>query len=170
MNKTNSRLHCNKIPRGFTLVEIVLGIGMITMFFLANSYYYRQILNVSQQTTRHIQAGFLLEEGVEAVKLLRDQGWTTQITTLTNGTTYYLYWSGTAWTATTTPQLIENVFTRSFIMSSVSRNGSDNIVASGGTLDTGTKKVVMSVSWPLKSGTGSSTESIETYIANILSN
>lgn len=156
--------------KGFTLVEIVLGIGLLTMFFIANSVYYQQVLKVSDQTTKHIQSGFLLEEGVEAVRLLRDQSWSGRIAPLTNGTTYYLYWNGTAWTATTTVQRVENIFTRSFIVAAVNRNLNDTITTSGGVLDTGTKKVAVSVSWAQKGRTVTSTTSIETYITNLFNN
>ncbi len=168
MNRNNNQA-------GFTLVEIVVGIGMITIFIGANFSYYKQVLSVSQQTTRHIQSGFLLEEGVEAIKLLRDESWSNNIATLTNGTKYYLQWNGTKWATSTTAQLIENTFTRYFTVSAVSRDNTggvatlDNIVSSGGVLDAGTKKIVMIVTWPMKGG-GTSTSSVEAYITNIFNN
>ncbi len=160
---------------GFSLVEIVVGIGMLTTFIGANFLYYKKVLEVSQQTTRHIQSGFLLEEGVEAVKLLRDESWSGRIATLTNGTTYYLLWNGIKWTSTTTRQMVENVFTRSFTVRAVYRDNTgplttfDNIITSGGALDVGTKKVVVSVTWPVKGG-AISTSTAETYITNIFNN
>jgi len=176
MNKIIKKIK-EKYRTGFTLVEIVVGVGMLTMFLGANFLYFRKVLDVSQQTTRHIQSGFLLEEGVEAVKLLRDKGWGANIATLTNGTKYYFTWDSInrEWDVTTTPQLVENLFTRYFILAAVYRNvGTDNIVpASVGApdvLDTGTKKVVVTVVWPLRSSTVTSTSSVETYISNIFNN
>jgi len=155
---------------GFTIIEIVLGIGMITTFLVANAYYYKKILDVSQETTRSIQSGFLLEEGVESVKLMRDTGWAVNIATLTPGTTYYLYWTGLTWTATTTPQLIESVFTRSFTLAPVNRDSLDNIVTSGGVLDAGTKKIVVNVQWISKGNKATTTKSVETYMMNLFNN
>lgn len=177
MHKLIKEKVVTKYRAGFTLVEIVVGIGMLTVFIEANFLYYKQVLNVSQQTTRHIQSGFLLEEGVEAVKLLRDESWSGRIATLTNGTIYYLLWDNVTkkWTSTTVPQLIESTFTRSFTVAAVNRDSTgplttfDNIVSSGGALDAGTKKLVVTVTWPMRGG-NTSTSSVETYITNIFNN
>lgn len=155
--------------RGFTLIEIVLATSMITTFLVSISMYYKKILDVSQDTTRHIQSGFLLEEGVEAVKLLRDTSWSTKIATLSTTTTYYLYWNGTSWTSTTTKQVTENVFTRSFTIADVRRDVSDNI-ASSGTYDPSSKKVVFVVEWSRKGSRATTTESAETYMMNLFNN
>jgi len=162
-----------KLPsrnRGFTLIEIILAASILTTFMLSISLYYKKILDVSQDTTRHIQSGCLLEEGIEAVKLLRDTSWTSRIAPLSAGTTYYLYWTGTAWTSTTTKQIVEGVFTRSFSVANVNRDASDNIVSSGGTLDTGSKKFTFSVTWQLKGSRATTTESAEAYVMNLFNN
>lgn len=151
------------------LVEIILASAMLTLVLLSIELYYKKILDVSVDTTRHIQAGFLLEEGIEVMKLLRDDGWTTNIATLTPGTPYHLRWTGTEWATTTSAQLVENIFTRTVVISDVLRDGSDNI-AEAGTLDPGTKKVTVSVSWSRKGGTATTTETVETYIANLFTN
>lgn len=168
----NKIISISKLPTlasGFTLIEILLSVGMLTMFMTANFLYYKTVLDVSRQTTEYIQAGFLLEEGVEAVKLMRDKGWAANIATLTNGQQYYLAWTGSRWATSSTPVLIENIFTRSFVVDEVYRSVNDDIVSSGGFLDTGTKKVAVTTSWLTKSGTTSS-QTIETYITNLFSN
>jgi len=154
---------------GFMLVEILIASSMVTLVLLAVTLYYKKVLDVSEDTTRHIQSGFLLEEGVEALKQMRDQGWSTKIAPITVGTTYYLSWNGSVWSATTVPQRVENIFTRSFVFLNVYRDGSDNI-ASSGTLDPGTKKVSMTVAWRYQGGNATSTESAETYITDLFSN
>jgi hypothetical protein len=154
---------------GFTLIEIILATSIITTFLVSISMYYKKILDVSHDTTRHIQSGFLLEEGVEVVKLLRDTSWSTKIATLSTTTTYYLYWSSGTWTSTTTKQVVENVFTRSFTVADVTRDVSDNI-ASSGTFDPASKKVMFTVTWPRKGSRATTTESAETYIMNLFNN
>lgn len=151
------------------LVEILIASAMITLVLLSISLYYKKVLDVSEDTTRHIQSGFLLEEGIEALKQMRDQSWSTKIVPITVGTTYYLNWTGTVWSATTVPQRVENIFTRSFVLSDVYRDGSDNI-ASSGTLDPGTKKVSIEVAWRYQGGNATTTESAETYITDLFSN
>lgn len=154
---------------GFTLIEIILATSIITTFMVSLSIYYKKVLDVSQDTTRHIQSGFLLEEGIEVVKLLRDTSWSARIATLSTTTTYYLYWSSGVWTSTTTTQVTENVFTRSFTVADVTRDVSDNIAASG-TFDPGSKKVMFTVTWPRKGSRSTATESAETYIMNLFNN
>ena len=160
---------------GFSLIEIVLGIGMLTVSLVSITSYYKKVLDVSTDTTRHIQSGFLLEEGLESVKMLRAQGFTSMIAALSTTTTYYLYWSGTQWTSTTTPQMVENYFVRSFRLSDINRNDiagptKDDIVSTGGVYDPGTKKVTMSVVWTRKGTKSMATDTAETYITNLFNN
>ena len=158
-----------KSPGGFSLIEIIVAASMLTVSLVSVFAYYKKVLDLSRNTTLHIQSGFLLEEGFEASKLLRDQGWSTKIATLSTTTTYYFYWNGTQWTSTTSPQNIENTFIRSFTVKDVKRDASDNI-ASAGTYDPGTKKITISVAWPKKGGGGFATDTAETYMTNLFSN
>ncbi len=157
------------LQRGFSLIEIVLGIGMLTVSLVSITSYYKKVLDVSNDTTRHIQSGFLLEEGLESVKMLRDLSWSTKIATLSTTTSYYLYWSGTQWTATTSSNLIENTFMRSFQLTDVKRDASDN-VANIGTYDPGTKKLTVYVAWSHKGTKSVATDTAETYITNLFNN
>ena len=169
VNFKNTKKKRARVIGGFGLIEIVVGIGMLTTTMVSILLYYKQVLYVSNETTLYIQSGFLLEEGVEAVKMIRDEGWTKNIAPLSTTTTYYLQWSGTKWATTTVQQITENIFVRSFRLSDVKRDGSDNI-AIAGTYDPGTKKVTMSVVRPLRGGMSYSTSSAETYITNIFKN
>ncbi len=168
MNKSVSRKKIF-LQRGFSLIEIVLGIGMLTVSLVSITSYYKKVLDVSNDTTRHIQSGFLLEEGLESVKMLRDQSWSTKIATLSTTTSYNLYWSGTQWTATTSPQLVENTFVRTFKLTDVKRDVSDNI-ANAGTYDPGTKKLTVYVAWSHKGTKVVATDTAETYVTNLFNN
>ena len=83
--------------KGFTLVEIVLVTSILSAFMVSLFGYYQKVVEVSKETTRYIHSGFLLEEGVEAMKLLRDASWSLRIAPLSTTTPYYLYWTGSAW-------------------------------------------------------------------------
>jgi type II secretory pathway pseudopilin PulG len=169
MYSNSTREKKERQRRGFTIIEIVLAVSMLMMALLSITTYYKKILDVSQDTTRHIQSGFLLEEEIEGVKMLRDAGWSTNILALSTSTTYYLYWNNTSWVTTTTPQVVEGLFTRSFKLSDVFRNASDNI-ASSGTYDRGTKKLNVSVVWRRKNSISYATDTAETYITDIFAN
>src|SRR3989344_5241776 len=130
---------------GFGLIEIVIGSAIFALSILGISSYYQQALQVSQKTGKFVQAGFLLEEGMEIA-------------------TYYLSWNGSSWATSTTNTFIEGIFERTLIIDNVSRDSSDDIVSSGGTLDVGTKKATVSVSWNERGAT--TTKTISTYLTN----
>lgn len=148
---------------GFGLIEIVVGSAIFALSILGISSYYQQALQVSQKTGKFVQAGFLLEEGMEIAKYFRGTSWT-NISGLTSGTTYYLSWNGSTWATSTTNIFVDGVFERTFIIDNVNRDSNDDIVSSGGTLDAGTKKATISVSWNERGAT--TTKTISTYLTN----
>ena len=154
----------NKNSKGFGVAEIVVAVAVISLSIFG----LLSVANISLKTlrgnTNSIQAAFLLEEGVEAVKILRDSGWNENIVSLSAGTDYYLSFNGTTWKATTTNAFIDNIYERKFAVNNVNRDGNDDITASGA-FDPNTKKITVSVSW--LSSTGTTTKSISTYITKL---
>jgi hypothetical protein len=119
-----------------------------------------------EQSVRQAEASYLNEEAIEAVKVLRNQGWTTHIASLTSGTTYYPVVVSDNWTlSTTNPGEINDIYTRTVVFEDVYRDGNDNIAASGsGTLDPKTRKITATTTW-----TDHDVDKelvIETYITN----
>jgi len=152
--------------KGFTLLEVVIGLGILS-FIIFGLFSVSQIsLRIINASTRKTQAIFLMEEGLEAVKVLRGLSWEGNIKSLSNGTNYYLSFSNNIWQSTTTPVFVDG-FERKFVSENVYRDTNDDIAA-GGNLDSGTKKITVFVSWPEENGT--TTKSISTYIANIFKN
>jgi hypothetical protein len=155
--------------RGMSLIEVLLGISLVTIIVVSISSYYGRALLTSLLTTQRIQSSFLIEEGMNVLKMFRNAGWNTNIKNLSTTTTYYLSWNGTTWSATSSPQWVENTFLRSFVVRDVFRDGTtDDIVSSGGVFSTTTKKLIITVSWPFRTGT--TTDVAETYITNLFSN
>lgn len=153
----------NRKQLGFFLIEVVIAVALAGGVLITVLSLVQDTVEVSQRSLERTQAAYLLDEGIEGVKTVRDSAWTT-ITALTSATPYYLSWSGTAWTLTTTPQTVGR-FTRSIVFEDVYRDGNDDIVSSGGTLDIGTRKGTVTVSWAVPSGTQS--ESVVFYIGDI---
>jgi len=116
-----------------------------------------------EQSTKSIQVAFLLEEGMETVKIIRDSSWN-NINNLTTGNTYFLEFLNHDWIATSTNTYIDGKFERSFVIENVYRDINDDIIVSGGTLDINTKKTTVSVSW--HNGKSTSTKSISAYLTN----
>lgn len=150
------------------LVEIVVGCAIITAGILALIYSYGTYVKFALTNDQKIQATYLLEEGLEALTLRRDDDWATNIAGLTASTTYALYFNGTTWTlSSTTQEYVDGGFWRSFAVYNVSRDTSDQIVTSGGTNDANTRKVTVFVSYLTAPGVGTTTLSLSKYLSNI---
>ncbi len=154
--------------KGFSLIEIVIASSIFLLAVTTIFSSYAIALKSTLKNTAYLQSAFLAEEGNEALKNMRDFGWATHIGNLTVGTSYRLAWTSGRWQATTTNTFIDGKFDRTFVLSTVGRDGSNNIVSSGGTTDVNTKKVVVSVSW--NDGGATTTKTMESYVSNIFSN
>jgi len=157
----------NVLKSGFGLLEIIIGVAITATFIFTAMEVSRFSLRLSEATIRKAKTAFLLEEGIEAVKFLRDSGWDANIGSLTGGTNYYLNFDGSKWQATTTNIFIDEVFERKFILNDVNRNADDDI-SDFGNPDPDTKKISVSVS--SQGRTGTSTEQISAYITNLFNN
>lgn len=136
--------------KGFSLLEVVIGLAVVS-FVLSSLFSVSQIsLKIINNDTRNIKAAFLMEEGVETAKILRDFGWNANI----------------KYASSTAPVYIDG-FERKIIFEDVYRNGNDDI-SSSGILDSDTKKVTVYVAWPEETGT--TTKNVSTYITNLFRN
>lgn len=161
-----------KNKSGFGMVEVIIASAIMGAVIVSVISVYHSLAEISLQNTPHIQSAFLLEEGVELVRVMRDVSWTS-IASSTINTTYHLGWTKTNPTmaiATTSQQslLDLNIFTRTVTFSNVYRDTDFNIVSNGGTLDLNSRKATVQVSWPTDKGT--TTKSIDTYIFKIFNN
>lgn len=154
--------------RGISLIEVVVASAIISVTVVSIFGVFATTVKMGKNNIPHIQAALLAEEGAEAVKMLRDFGWAQNVATLSNGTTYRLGWDGSRWTATTSAAMIDNKFDRTFVLSSVSRDSNFDVVTSGGTSDSGSRKAVVSVSWMENGAT--TTKNLEFYIFDSFNN
>lgn len=151
---------------GFMVVEIIVAAAIITATVLAGSSVAQKSIRVSNQGLHSSQAAFLLEEGAEAVRIVRDNNWS-NISTLTAGTNYYPTYTGGTWTLSATANQVGR-FTRKVVVSNVNRDASTgDIVSSGGAYDSGTKFFTITVSWLEQATTIS--KSVSFYISDIFS-
>jgi Tfp pilus assembly protein PilV len=160
----------NNLQKGSGLVEILVAVFIFTLILTSLITASNLYLSGSEESLKIAEGAYIAQEGVEAVKIMRDVNWT-NISSLTNDSKYYFVFDTSSstnniWKATTTASYENmNSFLRSFKVSAVYRDSNGDI-ASSGSLDQYTKKVVVSVSWKSKSAT--TTKTISTYIANIL--
>ncbi|MCR4322755.1 MAG: hypothetical protein NUV61_01565 [Candidatus Azambacteria bacterium] len=153
--------------KGVGMLEIVIAIAIISASFFSVLQISTFTLKVMHERNDKAKALTYAQEGIEAVRNMRDGGWTANIAVLTFGTPYYLTTSGSQWALTgVNPGMLDGKFTRTIILDNVSRDINDDIVVVGGTDDPKTKKVTATVSW------GSPAKSVQlvTYITDILKN
>ncbi|KKW20672.1 MAG: hypothetical protein UY62_C0044G0005 [Parcubacteria group bacterium GW2011_GWF2_50_9] len=158
------------VHRGVSLVEIIIGAALILLSLTGLTAAYSFYLKVGLKNTNALKAAFLLQEGVEAAVLIRDDGWNV-FASLATGTPYHLYWNGAMWNTTTTPVAVDGVFERTVIFDDVyRRNSDDDIVGqtSGDpkSLDAETKRVSVRV-FVENSATTTLDKRMVTYLTNL---
>jgi len=147
------------------MVEVIVAISIIVVSVLAAMSVTQKSIFVSRQALHVKEASFLLEEGAESVRIIRDNSWN-NISALNVGTDYYLIFLGQTWTLSSTPSSV-GIFTRKVNILNVNRNVSTDDIANLGTYDPGTKLTTITVSWVDGGETLSKTLSF--YIMDIFS-
>ncbi len=153
------------IKKGVGLVEVLVAVFIFTIILSSLILISNMYLSGAGDNLKLTQAAYLAEEGVEAVKVIRDNNWT-NISDINLGQSYYLYFStaSSTWQATTTVIYVDD-FIRSFVLEEVKRNA-DGDISDFGDTDLKTKKLIVFVSWFGK--TGETTKSLKTYITDIV--
>jgi type II secretory pathway pseudopilin PulG len=131
--------------KGFLMVEVIVVISIISISMIASMAVAQKSIYVSRQAVHATEAAFLLEEGAEAVRILRDNDWA-NISGLTAGANYYPTFSGGTWTLSSTPNTVD-IFTRTVSIADVLRDNVTQDIGPSGTNDAGTKQVNVTVSW-----------------------
>lgn len=151
--------------KGFTIIEVLVACFIISIVTISLMSATSKGISLSNNALSKVQANFLLEEGAEAVKSIRDTDWDI-ISNLNLNTIYYLSFDNNSntWSFVTDSFLIDEKFTRTITFYEVYRDDEDNI-SSSGTIDPGFRMVEVNVSWP--SSVGTTSKYIKFYLANI---
>ena len=132
--------------QGFGLVETIVAMGIFIMLVSGGAGFVLQSLRVNRLSGNVTDATLYAAEGIEAARSIKYQGWTTPFLATTCTSSCGVSSSGGFWawngTNNTKPP-----YTRVITVTDVSRDGSGNVVASGGTNDANTKKITSTVNW-----------------------
>jgi len=145
------------------MVEIMVAVSIITVSILAAMAVTEKSILVSRQALHASEASFLLEEGAEVVRILRDNSWS-NISSLSTGTLYYPVFSS-SWSLSSTSSSVGN-FVRTVSVANVNRDASSDI-SSSGTDDPLTKLININVSW--EEGGQTVNKTLSFYIMDIFS-
>jgi len=152
------------MKKGFTMLEILVGASIITASFLGVLTVFDRLSKSSRAMVELTQAGFLVEEALEAARTWRDSGWA-NLGNWPANTDYYLAWSGSRWATSTANVFLDGKFERRIRVTAVSRGGDSDIVSSGGTDDPETKLVTATVAWWSNGATTS--KNLSTYLTDL---
>ena len=154
----------NKDKRGITIVETLFAAALVASFMGVLSAALILYFQTSTAVPKYTAAVFLADEGIEAVRSIRNEGWDTEIGGLDNDVLYHLYFAEGKWNATTTEQIIDGTFTRTFVLREVERDV-DGRINDAGVVDDETRLVEVSVEWD--GLIGKSEVGLSAYITNI---
>lgn len=153
--------------RGSALIEALVSAALIATVVAGLGGAFTLALRTSLANTGNLHAALLAEEGLEAVRSMRDASWSANIAPKTSGVPFYIAFSGNVWSATSTNAYVGG-FERTVTLYAVNRDPSQNIVQSGGTPDPNTKKATVTISWREQQAT--TTRTLSTYLMNIFEN
>lgn len=129
---------------GQSLVEFIIAIGVSAIFLPALLTGLTASRNGKAQEKQRLEAITIAKETEEAVRVVREKGWSAVAPT----GTYHPIISNNSWSFAPNSDQV-NGFTRSVLIESVYRNTNGQIVPNGGTLDASTIKATTTVSWGL---------------------
>ncbi len=166
--KFTNKFKFSKYRKGFSVVEVIISISIISIIMISISSVYTNLVQLSYKNTDKLQAAFILDEGVEILKILKKQSWS-NVSSSTINTNYYFIWLDNQWQSTTTPVVIDNKFSRTFNIQNVYRdNDTLNIISdTNGFLDENSRLININVEWFDNSSVSTNTKKISFYVFNI---
>lgn len=145
---------------GFSVIEVLLGVALFAVFAAAMMRTAGETLDANARAADFVVATQYGQQGVEAVRSIAKQ----DFANLTNSTGTGITQSGGVWTLSGSNNAF-NGMTRTLAVADVARDGSGDIVSSGGTTDGNTKLVTSTVEWTDYAGITKSIE-LRTYLTN----
>ncbi|OGM78904.1 hypothetical protein A2382_03350 [Candidatus Woesebacteria bacterium RIFOXYB1_FULL_38_16] len=136
----------SKCVRGFGIIEVIVAMSLFVIIAVSGVVTVVGSFSVNRLGSEETEATLFATEGIEAARAIKNKGWTMLFLATscsggcgaTNGGGSWV-WSGS--------NNVSGDYTRTITVSDVQRDGSGNIVASGGTNDPDTKKIVSEVVW-----------------------
>lgn len=144
----------NSKQNGYGLIEIIVVASVGLMIFLSISNCLNSFLKISINNVNTTEALFLAKSSLEQARAVRDEDWT-NISSLNLSDSYYFDSNGDSpekWISQMGTKS-EGRYTIWITISEVQRDGNDDIVSSGGTVDDNTLKITSNISWLTTSGT-----------------
>src|SRR3990167_4249064 len=127
---------------GQILIELVLAMGIASILISALVGGLIGVRSGTNLSTNILNANFLFQEAIEAVRSVRESGWNQ----IASNDTYHPVISGSNWSLVSGSEVV-GTFTRVITIDDTRRDTNGNITETGGKVDPSTKKIKLSVSW-----------------------
>lgn len=150
------------MKRGFSFIEIIMAIAIFTIVAGSSVTSLLGNFRIQTKTTDNSRAAAIANEGIEAVRSMRNNSWSS----LVDGS-HGLTDVGGTWQFSGTSDLVDGKYTRVINISPANRDGSGNLIATAGTTDSNAKLVTSTVTWTPTQGGPQSFE-LTTYVMNWL--
>ncbi|EKD96497.1 MAG: LVIVD repeat-containing protein [uncultured bacterium] len=153
-----------KDQQGLGIIEIIVAVTLFVIVAVVGVATVAGSYSTNRLGTEETQATIFAQSGLDAVRSIKKQGWDTNflITDCSGGCGLGLSGNSWVWSGTENTQ---GVFTRYITVSDILRDGSGNIVTSGGNSDPDTRRVESSVTWNF-SPNRNNVLSLITYLTN----
>src|ERR1035437_1304931 len=104
--RSKIKMKNNNLQKGSGLVEILVAVFVFSIVLSSLITASNMYLSGASDNLKSAKAAYLAQEGIEALKIIRDTNWTT-ISALTDNANYYLYFdtsstTNNTWKATST--------------------------------------------------------------------
>lgn len=133
--------HHNTTVRGVSAVETVVGVSLIALVLIFSAQAITLFLRSGASAVDRTKALYLTEELLESARFVSDKDWS-DFEDLALDTDLYVMRNGTNMSIITSSQTIDG-FTPRFRLYAVRRDAvSDDIVSSGGVVDSGTRLMI----------------------------
>lgn len=149
------------MKKGFSIIEVILAAALFVIFASGTISVVLFGFDMNRLGGEQTIASQYASEGLEAVRSIRNQ----MYANLTNSTgTGVSRNASNVWTFSGINNIFDK-YTRVINIGDVYRDGNGNITASGGTLDTDSKKITSTVTWNVSANRNNSVI-LTTYLTN----
>jgi type II secretory pathway pseudopilin PulG len=140
---------------GASVIEIIVAVGIFTIIAAGVTVLYLGAFSGNLRNTEKLQAESYLQQGLEAVRAIRDYNFDN----LNNGNHGLSRASG-YWEFSGTSEILGQ-FTRTVTINDVQRDNDCTIVDSGGIIDSQSKKVTVIVNWNIEAGNSATVSAVQ---------
>lgn len=149
--------------KSFSLVEILLVIGLFSLVAGSSSVIVIDSIRSGEHLRKKYEANIEVQKELNALLINKNTKWLDIINNTENGAKHLEYSSDSFSIAD--GEVTENEITTGFVINNVYRDGSGDIVQTGGALDPDSREVVFSANWQDSLGIARSLSSV-IYITN----